>query len=160
MDINDINEIIKKANSCLIKGWKFNALQDTVLNCGQAIYIYYFARGAKKANISKLEDAIIKCGNGEYIYYFARDVQGANITKLENALIRCGDAQDIYLFTRYVKGADLAELWRAMQATNDDYWINAFKFNILAKHPEILEAEEYQHIRDTDDEPLEFIDLD
>ncbi len=129
----DIDEIIKKANALSQQNRviELRALEDLVIQAGDAYFIYRFARNVKGASISKLEDALIRTGNACYIYYFAESVEGA----------------------------DIANLWSGIQTTCDQFWINPFKSNILSKHPEILE-EEYPHMLDTDDEPLEFIDLD
>ncbi len=114
----------------------------------------------KVAELERLEDSIIQSGDAKCIFYYAKNIKVADIPKLEDALIKTGDAYYIYFFARGVKGADIAKLWKAIQATNDQTWINQFKSDILSKHPEILEAEEYPHMLDTDDEPLEFIDID
>ncbi len=129
----DIGKIIKKANR--------------------------LAQQNKKTELEALEDSVIQTGDAGCVHLFATYVKGANITKLEDAIIQIEDAFHIYLFAREIKGVDIARLWRAMQTTNDQNWIDMFKSNILSKHPEVLE-EEYPHVRDTDVEPLEFIDLD
>ena len=71
------------------------------------MYIYYFAKNIKGANIVKLEDAIINTNDARFIYYFARDIKGANIVKLEDAIINTNDSMYIYYFAKNVKGANI-----------------------------------------------------
>ena len=94
------------------------------------MYIYYFAKNIKGANIVKLEDAIINTNDAEYLYYFTIDVKGANIVKLEDAIINTNDARFIYYFARDIKGANIVKLEDAIINTNDSMYIYYFAKNV------------------------------
>ena len=105
-------------------GWVIDNLmtiehQQVVIDSGDAIYCYLFARHIDGADISALQKVVIDSGDAIYCYLFAEDIEGADISALQKVVIDSGDVRYCYMFARHVKGADISALQKAVIDSGD-----------------------------------------
>lgn len=98
-------------------------LADYIINYGNIMYIYQFAKNVKNAPAYRLADVMIKKGSIEYIYEFAKNVEGAPIDRLADAIIKSKKTEYIYKFATEIKGAPINLLIDALIELKDSWYL-------------------------------------
>jgi len=104
----------------------FPAIQQTIIDSNNGMYIYTFAKHMPEADIKKLEEAIIKTGSASYIYFFAKNIKGVDIQSLENALLKTKDYEIIIDFALSIPSADIGNIEDIIAASRDAKYIYGF----------------------------------
>ena len=79
---------------------KFISMENRIADSGKPLYIYFFARYVKGANIERLQYAMLECANLEQCYYFQKNVVGARLRPfVEKAL----QEKDLFWIEKFIE---------------------------------------------------------
>lgn len=86
--------------------------------------------------LMKYEDYVLKLNEPNLSYNFVKLVEGANIIRHQLVVVINGSSRIIYEFARDIEGADIDGLYRVVEGLEDEYYIKAFKTNIIDRRKE------------------------
>jgi len=100
-----ITNILKLAEALdlAIKGIDVEKNQEFILSSKSPIYIYYFGKLVKHANLEKIEDALIDLQAFERLFSFAYNLEKSNKEKIFKAILQ---SNDDYYINRFLKEID------------------------------------------------------